>query len=358
MKRFFKVLVLAITVFSLFAGCASSSSNIDSQYENNDINNETESTETEALFSMSKTKTNQQIKADSVLDRQISGTQYFLFNYSFTNGNECVDTVYVFNTDPDTLVENDAEAYDNNFLKKYSYLYLNGEKDSDIQVQKYTRDDIEDAPWYRDQYYYIKSSEHKDKLQAYHSYEIGTSGTVYDNEYFYYSYDDNGLLTDIMDELGDKNYFYYDEKGILKSRTFDAAESNYNEKLYSYESKDGNVVKVYVHNAENGNTISRYEYEYDSSNRIIKEVAYSYYQNEEKRINNTTSYSYNENGNISKIIEEKYDSDTDSYKTTSKEYSYNDNNDINKIVADNGKSVEYTVFVYSKNPNSYIEENG
>lgn len=333
MRKFLKVLVLAITILSIFSGCVSSSS--------------------------IKSKTNKQIKADSVLDRQISGTQYLLFNYSFTNSNECIDKVYIFDVDPDTLSEigNYPEVYENNYLKKYSYLYLNGKEDSDIQVQKYTRDDIDDQPLYCDQYYYIKSSEHKDKLQVYHSYEIGTSGMVFDNDYFYYTYDDNGRLIETMDDVGYENYFYYDEQGVLERRTFDFIESDYDEKTYSYEIEDGNIVKVYVHNAENGNTLSRYEYEYDSDNRIIKEVVYSYYQNEEKRISNTTSYSYNENGNISMMVYEKYDSDTDSYKSTSKSYFYNDNNNISRIVTYNGKSVEYTVFVYTDTPTEYLNEN-
>ena len=278
----------------------------DYQYTSENIENESE-TYDYAVFE-SRKESNQQINANIVLDRQISGTQYFLFNYSFTNGNECIDKVYTFNVDPDTLPENDnyIETYENNYLKKYSYLYLNGEKDSDIQVQKYIRDDIADQPWYCDQYYYIKSSEHKDKIQAYHSYEIGKNGTVFDNEYFYYTYDDNGRLTETMDDVGYENYFYYDEQGVLAGRTFDVVESDYDEKSYSYESEDGNIVKVYVHNAENGNIISRYEYEYDSSNRIIKEMNYSYYKNEEKRLNSTTAYNYDENGNISKIIDEQY----------------------------------------------------
>lgn len=304
------------------------------------------------MFDSNK-KSNQQIIADTVLDRQIAGTQYWLYNNSFTNGNDCIDKVYVFNTDPDTL----SEDYENNYLKKYSYLYLNGKKDLDIQVQKYIRDDIDDKPWYCDQYFYIKSQEHKDKMQAYHSYEIGTSGKVYDNEYFCYTYDDNGRLTEIMDDVSDENYFYYDEQGVLERRTFYSTESNYDEKTYSYESEAGNIVKVYVYNAENGNTLNRHEYEYDSKNHITKETNYSYYKNEEKRIFSTISYSYDDNGNIIKIVREQYDSDIEDYTTTSEQYFYNDNNNISKIVTDNGKSIEYTVLVYTDHPETYTIEN-
>lgn len=354
MKRFFKVLVLAITVLSLFAGCASSSSNYDSQYENNEMSSETNITENKSSFPIQSKSANQQIIADTVLDRQLPGTQYWLYNYSFTNSNECLDKIYIFNVDPDVL----DDDYENNYLKKYSYLYLHGKKDSHIQVQKYTRDDIVDEPWYCNQYYYIKSEEHKDKIHAYHSYEIGTAGTIFNNEYFCYTYDDSGRLTETLDDVSDTYYCYYDEQGILKGRTFSSTESDYDEKSYSYERENGNIVKVYIYNTENGNTIGRYEYEYDSDNHIIKENVYSYYENEEKRLRSSTFYSYDDNGNVSKIVKEEYDSDTDSYKTTSKSYFYNDNNNLSKIIEGKGKSIEYTVLVYSDKPNSYVEENG
>lgn len=47
MKRILKVLVLSFTVLAVFSGCASNSSNFDSQYENNDVYNEIESSITE-----------------------------------------------------------------------------------------------------------------------------------------------------------------------------------------------------------------------------------------------------------------------------------------------------------------------
>lgn len=358
MRKSLKTLVLVIMILTIFAGCTNSQ-NSDSQYENNGVNNEIENTETKSSLSLVKGKPNQQSTAEIVLDREIPGTQYPLFDFSFTNGNECVDKLYVFNVDPDTIVENnsDTEVYENNYINKYTYSYLNGKRDSDIQVQRYSRDDITDEPWYCDQYFYIKCSNYKDKLQAYHSYEIGTNGSVFEGDYFYYSYNENGLLTNTMDDTGYENYFYYDEQGVLECRTFDVVESDYDEKTYSYVSEDGNIVTVYVYNPETGNTINRYEYEYNSDNCIINESVYSYVKNEEKRMKRTTSYSYDDNGNISKIIEDIYDNDTDSYITTSKSYFYNDNNNISRIVTDDGKSVKYTVFVYTDNPAEYINEN-
>lgn len=304
-------------------------------------------------------KTNQQIDADTVLDRQISGTEELLYNYTFVNGSESLDTIYVFDDNPDTLSEgnNYLEMYENNYIKKFSYLYLNGKKSSDIQVRKYTCDDKTDQPWYCDQYFYVKSQEHKNKLQAYHSYEISTVGTTYEDEYFYYTYDDGGRLAETMDDIGDVNYFYYDKQGILERRTFGVTESNYDEKTYSYEMEGKKIVKVYVRDAENGNTLNRYEYEYDSNNRISKETNYSYYNNEEKHISDTTSYSYDDNGNISKIIEKQYYSISESYRTTSKLYFYNNNNNISKIVTENEKSKAYTVFIYSDKPTEYTNEN-
>lgn len=361
MRKLLKILVLAITILAIFVGCTNAS-NIDSQYENNGVNNEIENKETKSSFSLSKTKINQQIKADIVLDREISGTQRLLYNYSFTNGNKYIDTIYDFNVDPDTLITDETltyETYENNYVKKYSYLYLNGKSDSDIQVQRRIYNDLDDEIWYDYQCFYIRSSEYNDKLQAYHSYDIGTSGTVFEDEYFCYSYDDNGLLTDTTDDTGYKNYFYYDDQDILVSRTFDVTESDYYQKNYSYEkdSDKGNIITVYVYNSETGNTLNRYEYSYNSNNCITEEVVYTYVNNEEKRVKRHLSYTYDDSGNILSTLEEVYNSDTEEYDTTSMYYYYNDNNNIDKIITDNGKSVKYTVFVYTDNPAEYINEN-
>ena len=89
----------------------------------------------------------------------------------------------------------------------------------------------------------------------------------------------------------------------------------------------------------------------------MNESIYSYVENEEKRMKMSTIYSYDDNGNISKIVKDIYDNDTDSYITTSNSYLYNDNNNISRIVTDDGKSVKYTVFVYSDNPAEYVNEN-
>ena len=47
MKKFFKVLILTVTIFAVFTGCASNNSSYDSQYENSDGINEVESSKTE-----------------------------------------------------------------------------------------------------------------------------------------------------------------------------------------------------------------------------------------------------------------------------------------------------------------------
>lgn len=340
MKRFFKILMLIGCISLVFSGCYSNIS----------------SAGTASSFSTESDKrVNHQIYTKNVLERKIPSNVDSFFNYSFTNGNDCIDKIYIFKSDPNEFINDDSylEKFENNYIRKYEYLYLNGNKDSNIQVKKYSRDVVDDSPWYCDQYYYIKNLENKDKISAYHSYEIGTNGTVYDNEYFYFAYDDNGKLTYTSDDVGYENYFSYDEYGVLSGRTFD-----YKEEHYSYEREGENIVKVYVHDAQNGDTIDRYDYEYDFDNRIVSEKNYTYKNNEESRLYESSSYSYNENGNISIISTEAYDSDTESYKVTRKSYYYDDNNNISQIITEKNEKAEYMLFVYSENPNEYVETYG
>lgn len=352
MKRYFKVFLSIIVIIGLFTGCGFSNSANNTQYANSNSNT---NNDTETL--LTSKNINQQIKSKIVLDREIAGTQYSLYNYSFTNGSECLDKIYIFETDPDSFTgEDDTQIYENNFIKKYSYLYLDGKKDSTIQVQKYSRDDIDEDPWYCDQYFYVRNLDDKNKLQAYHSYDIGKDGTIFDNEYFGYTYDDSGKLIETMDDIGDKNYFYYDEQGILTGRTFDATYT-YEEKTYSYESIDGNIVTVFSKDPESGNTIGRYEYEYDLNNRIINENYYSYSDNVEKRLSSSVAYSYDDAGNLSKLIDKQYDSDTEEYEITTESYFYKDNNNLSKIITENEKSIEYTIFIYTNDPAEYFNEN-
>lgn len=353
MRRYLNALALIVAFVGLFSGCGLSNSNYGSQSvsgDNNIINDD-------EILSPIKS-INHQIKSEIILDKQISGSQYSLYNYSFTNGSDCIDKIYVFNVDPDTLSEeeNKAKIYENNYINKYSYLYLNGKTDSSIQVQKYSRDYINEEPWYCDQYFYIRNLDDKEKLQAYHSYDIGTNGTVFDNEYFYFTYDGSGALIETTDYLGDKNYFYYDEQGVLVGRTFDVTYT-YDEKTYSYEKANGNIVKVFSKDPESGYTIGRWEYKYDLNDRIINENYYSYSNNVEKRLSSSVSYSYDDVGNISKIIDKQYDSDIEEYKTTTKSYFYEDNNNLSEIITDDGKSIEYTIFIYTNDPEEYFNEN-
>lgn len=315
----------------------------------------------ESIFSVqNEKKVNQQIKADTLLDRQIPNNPT-IYNYSFVNGDVYLDAVYIFNTDPDVLLSSQSvgylELWENNYLKKYSYLYLNGEKDMGIQVQLYTRDEIDDQPWFSDQYYYTKSSEHQDKLQTYHSYGIGISGTVFDGEFYDYKYDENNKLIERIDDRGYSIYFYYDQYGILDRRTFEVG-ATYDEKYYSYEVEDGNIIRIFSYNAQNNNITNRYEYEYDSSNRIIKESIYNYYENYygythenvEKSLIGTTSYVYDADGNISNVILEQYDSENDEFDTTYKYYYYNENNNLVQMVVNRGNSTTYYILEYTDNP--------
>ncbi len=303
---------------------------------------------------------NRQIKADTILERQSFIHNNLLYMYTLTNGDKCIDRIYTFNYDPDDLTINKdvnlEEIYEDSFLLKYTYLYLDGKKSSDFQVQKSTRDKIDDLPWYCDQFFYIKNADDKNCVQAYHSNEIGTNGTVFDNEYYYYSYDDTGKLVSITDDCNDTYYLFYDEQGNLQEKSYSVIESNYEKKSFSYEVEDGNLIKVYVCDAEDGSIINRYEYDYDTSGNIIEERNYAYRKEKEELLYNVLTYTYDD-GNISETVEKQYNVNEKNYDTISKDYIYDDNNNIIKIIMDNGKSIKYILFFYTDTPTEYFNIN-
>lgn len=335
MKKVFSLIILLLVLLTVFSGCSGG-------------------------LMIPSPKTNRQIIAETILDRQSSINNNSLYMYTLTNGNKCIDKVYTFNYNPDDLMVNGdtdfEDIYEDSYLVKYSYLYFSGKRNSDIQVQKSTRDEVEDSPWYCDQFFYFKSQEDKDKIQVYQSYEIGTNGTAYDNDDYYYSYDNTGKLSGITD---DNNYTYclfYDEQGILQEKSYSVTESNYDRKMFSYKIEDENIVIVYVYDAEDGDIINRYEYDYDINGNITKERYYIYREEEEELLYNVLTYTYDDNGNISETVEEQYDVNEKDYDTVSKEYIYDADNNVIKIIRDNGKSVKYTLFFYTDSPAEYSYE--
>lgn len=299
-------------------------------------------------------KKNHQIVATTLLDREVPTNNYGPFSYSFTNGSEYLDKVYMFKNNPSELTgeENSIDDYENNFSMKMLFLYEDGNKDYTLQVQEYYRENSDDAPQYDEQYFFVRDFENRDRLSAYHSYEIGSSGTVYDNNYFSFLYDENGKLTETSNDLGDKNYYYYDEYGILSERNYDNENTT-----YTYE-KDGygNIINVTKYKGEKK---KRYcEYEYDSNNNIIKESYYFFNSDGEQQLFKTTLYSYDENENITSISVDKYSEYTGEYKDTEvTTYYYNDNKNIIKATISDKYSTNYMLFEYTDNPTPYYNEN-
>lgn len=295
-------------------------------------------------------KKNHQVVATTLLDRELPTNNYGLFEYCFTNGNQYIDRVYAFESNTGESIG--SENYEDNFTMKYCFLYANGNKDSSLQVQEYYRENIGEEARYENQYYFIRDFDDKQRIGTYHSYEIGNSGTVYDNDYLHFSYDENGKLTETSDNLGDKNYYYYDEYGVLSEKYYDNENTT-----YTYE-KDGygNIINVTKYKGEKKKC--HCEYEYDANNNITKESYYFFNSDGEQQLLKTTLYTYDENENITSISVEKYSEYTGEYKDTEvTTYYYNDNNNIMKITISDKYSTNYMLFEYTDNPTPYYNEN-
>lgn len=295
-------------------------------------------------------KKNHQVVATTLLDREVPTNNYGLFEYSFTNGGQYIDRVYAFASNAAESIE--SENYEDNFTIKYCFLYEDGNKDSALQVQEYYRENSGDEPSYDNQYYFVRDFEDRQRIGAYHSYEIDTSGTVYDNNYLSFSYDENGNLTETSNDLSDKNYYYYDEYGVLSEKNYDNENTT-----YTYE-KDGhgNIINVTKYKGEKK---KRYcEYEYDLNNNITKE-SYDFFNSDgEQQLLKTTLYTYDENENITNISVEKYSEYTGEYRDTeTTTYYYNNNNNVVKVIISDKYSTNYMLFEYTDNPTPYYNEN-
>lgn len=297
-------------------------------------------------------KKNHQVIATTLLDRELPN--YGLLQYAFTNGGECIDRVYGFKSNPAefTESENYIEDYENNFTMKYCFLYRDGNKDDDLQVQEYYRENSGDEPWYDNQYHFVKDFENKQSLSAYYSYEIDRNGNIWNEDDFRYLYDEYGKLTEISNGSSNTSYYYYDGYGVLSEKHVDNESTTYTYEKDSY----GNIVQVTKYKGESK---KRYcEYEYDSNNNITKESYYFFNSDGEQQLFKTTLYTYDENENITSISVEKYSEYTGNYEDTeTTTYYYNNNNNVIKATISDMYSTIYMVFEYTDDPTSYHVEN-
>lgn len=335
MRKLFNLTTLFVVILCVFSGCSLSDANTGSSFS-----------------ILPQNETNRQIAATTYNQRQSqAGNTYY--DYSFTNGDEYVNQIYILKTDPDTFSDDGfVESCEQNYSNKYVYSYEDGNPASTIQVKRYTRDEIGSEPEYKDRFIYVRDVNFKDKLGVYKSYDIGTDGTEYEEWYYNYQYDDEGRLSVMSVDRSDLLRCYYDDEGLLVNRYFD-----YETYSYSYEQDDGNSITSICKWRDN-EILVQYDYEYDTGNRIIQETCYGFDDNVQDEMEERVSYSYDESGNILSIVTETYDSDAESYQTTSQTFNYNANNNLTEIIRDNGGNITYTIFIYSNEPEVYSVAQG
>lgn len=275
----------------------------------------------------SRGKKNNQTIVLNFIDRDATPFNYDLFRDTFTNGKEYLKTIYMFNTNPEKFLydANYLDAYNTNYNIKYEFLYENSDIDLNVQVQEYSRDSSNESADFEHSYFFVRDDENKNRLQAYHSNWIDSQNEEHDDDYWYYSYNEYGNLTDMSDATGNKNCYYYDGYGVL-------SEKYYNDELYSYtyeKDENGNITNAsrYI-----DNTLKRrYEYEYDFYGNIVKETFYYYDSNKGKMLLSLSTFIYDQHGNITTETIETYNESSGEHentKTTS--YYYNKNYNIVK----------------------------
>lgn len=183
------------------------------------------------------------------------------------------------------------------------------------------------------------------------SYDIEEDGTLDDAYYLQYLYDAQGRITEMYIYSDSSRYFYYNGKGFIsKNIDFDTVSE------YTYEiDENSNLVSNY--RLADQEIVERFDYEYDLYNRITKEVCYDYDYGEQDIVLETLMYTYDEYGNVSSIISEIYNEDLDRYDVTKTNY-YNDNNNLHLINNEDDGEFNYTVFVYTKNPEAFTVQYG
>lgn len=295
-------------------------------------------------------KANEQIVVANLFEREALPINYGLFRNSFTNGKEYLKTIYMFKSNPLEFTDygNYIEAYEENYMMKYEFLYENGDADLTVQIQEYSRDRVGEEADFDYSYYFGKNYENKNRLQVYHSYWIDSKQTEHYDDYWYYTYNENGDLTEMTDGTGDNNYYFYDGYGILSEKYYD--DKSY---TFTYEKDDnGNISSIakYVNDTQR----YLYEYEYDYSGRIVKETYYFFDSAKGQQLRTITSFSYDERGNIATETKEKYSGYTGEYDDTeTTSYYYNDNYNLSKITITDKYSTYYLIYEYTDSPTSY-----
>ena len=330
MRKLLNLTTLFILIICVFSGCSSRDANTGSSFS-----------------ILPQNEPNRQISATTYNQRQ-SQAGYTYYDYSFTNGDEYVNQIYILKTDPGAFPDDSfVESCEQSYVRKYMYSYEDGDPASTIQIKNYTREEMGSEPEYQDRFIYVRDINFKDKVGVYKSFWIGTDGTEHNDLYYSYQYDDAGRLSVMGDEREDLVRCYYDDEGLLVNRYFD-----YETSSYSYE-KDNDSRITSIRKWRDNEILVQYDYEYDTDNRITQETCYDFDDNVQTQVEERTSYSYDENGNILNIVTETYDSDTESYQITNQTFYYNDNNNLTEIITDDGEDFTYTIFIYSNEPESY-----
>jgi YD repeat-containing protein len=298
----------------------------------------------------SSDKKNDQTAVLNLLDRETTPLNYGLFQNSFTNGKEYLKTMYAFKSNPEEFSydENYIDAYEANYTMKYEFLYENGDANLTVQAQEFSRDSSDEPADFEHSYYFGRDYENKNRLQAYNSYWIDSQNEEHDDDYWYYSYDENGNLTEMSDATGDDNYYYYDGYGVLSEKYYD--DDTYS---FTYEKdENGNISSVsrYI-----GETLKRrYEYEYDFDGNIVKETFYYYDSDKGEMLLSVSSFNYDEHGNVTTETKEKYSEFSGEYEDTeTTSYYYNENYNIVKKTITDKYSTYYLIYEYTDSPTPY-----
>lgn len=342
MKKPISIIISIACIITMFTGCFSHSAN---NYGSSNS----------SVIEPTEKGANKQYTVKNVLQKTIPTNTKKYYNYAQTNGKEYLSNIYYLKVDPNEI----SNDYENNYHKKYTYSFLDGDsKNKSIQVQLSYRDEIGEEARLSYKYFFIRGINHNDKLEAYHSYDIGETGTEYDDEYYRYTYDDDGKLSKYSDDTNTESYFTYDSDGQLSNKTGDLLDA-YDSYSFTYEKdENGNisVVTEFCNDYKFDNNVTlKFVYEYDGQNRIINETKYLVDDNSTEEMRCETTYSYDEDGNVASVVTNSYNTDTEKFELTTDTYTYTSENNIAQITSQTESGTEYIIFEYSDSPNSYTD---
>lgn len=335
MRKISAVLIVMISIALMFTGCS------------NDL--------TVGILNSSRNK-NRQIDVTTILGREIPSSRMSYYNYSKTNGKMALDKIYYFNSSPNDIGE---ENYENAFTKKYEYRYLNGDRNASINVRRFMRNNEGDEPKYNAMYYFICGESYTDLLEGYRSYDVGSNGSIWSDEFINYIYDENKRLSEYTDDRNASYYFKYDDDGLLTARSYDSLDYDYSYSNFMIEKNDkGKPVTVKRYNEPDFNNCKYlFTYEYDEKTNNLKSET-KYYIDKENKENKRyhAEFLYNENGSVSEIREEKYSKEKEGFINSIKSYEYDENQNVSQITIEDDGEYEFVVFEYTANPAAYTDE--